>query len=118
MRSFPSCSLCKSETENDSKVYRGMIITSDDLKPYGKGIKLLNKAFMLTTKDRSVAEDFAERDVIHRKSVKDEHIKLQAICTYEIVNDRTALDIGKISEYSNEQEVLIGPYSAFIVPEV
>jgi hypothetical protein len=96
------------------KAYRGMCITQDDLKQYGVGGKVMNKAFMSTTKDRIVAEGFAKKDTTNRKKHEGhECIQLSALCTYEIINDRTGLDIEKLSEYAVEREVLIGPYTAF-----
>jgi hypothetical protein len=41
------------------------------------------------------------------------------VCIYEILNDnRTALDISQISEYQYEDEVLILPYSAFLITNI
>lgn len=40
---------------------------------------------------------------------------LPTLCTYTIKNRRTAYDIETISKYSEEKEVLVIPYSAFIV---
>ncbi|CAF1344382.1 unnamed protein product [Didymodactylos carnosus] len=100
------------------KVYRGMTMTRDDLKQYGKGVKLMNKAFMSSTKDRKVAEEFAKKVRVDRQTLEGEHVYLSALCTYEIVNNRTGLDIEQMSEYKHEKEVLIGPYSAFVVVNV
>ena len=95
------------------KVYRGMCVTKDDLKQYGVGGKVMNKAFMSTTKSRSIAQGFATNDLTNRKTQQGEYVKLSVFCTYEIINDRTGLDIEKLSEYTTEQEVLVGPYAAF-----
>ncbi|CAF1330534.1 unnamed protein product [Adineta steineri] len=95
------------------KVYRGMCVTKHDLKQYRVGGKVMNKAFMSMTKDRTVAEEFAKSGVTDRQTQKGEHVKLSALCTYELINDRTGLDIEKLSEYTTEKEVLVGPYTAF-----
>ena len=100
------------------KVYRGMTITHDDLKQYAVGGKVMNKAFMSTTKDRTIAEQFAQRNATHRQKQHGEQIKLSALCTYEIINNRTGLNIENISEYAYEKEVLIGPYSAFAITSI
>jgi hypothetical protein len=43
------------------KVYRGMLVTRYDLQDYTAEEKIMNKAFMSTTKNRSVAQDFARK---------------------------------------------------------
>jgi hypothetical protein len=88
------------------KVFRGMMITPDDLKKYTVGLAILTKAFSSTSKQRAVASQFLQRDA-NKKN------RLSTICTYEIRNKRTALDIQHISLFPDEEEVLIRPYSAF-----
>ncbi|CAF2955115.1 unnamed protein product [Rotaria sp. Silwood2] len=44
--------------------------------------------------------------------------QLSIICTYEIRNQRTALDIQGISLFQYEEEVLILPYSAFKIIDI
>ncbi|CAF1177384.1 unnamed protein product [Rotaria sordida] len=100
------------------RVYRGMTITQDDLKQYIVGGKVMNKAFMSTTKDRNIAEQFAKKDLTNRKQQHGANVKLSALCIYEIINDRTGLNIEDISEYRNEKEVLVGPYTAFKITAV
>jgi len=100
------------------KVYRGMCATHDDLKQYSVGGKVMNKAFMSTTKDRSVAEGFATKGAGNRTKQHGEHVKLSVFCTYEIINDRTGLNIENISEFNMEKEVLVGPYAAFIIKAI
>ncbi|CAF2019860.1 unnamed protein product [Rotaria magnacalcarata] len=97
------------------KVYRGMCAVQDDLKEYCVGGKIMNKAFMSTTKDRAIAEQFAIKNVTDRKKQHGENVKLSILCTYEIINDRTGLNVERLSEYRHEKEVLVGPYSAFII---
>jgi len=96
------------------KVYRGMCATHDDLKQYSVGGKVMNKAFMSTTKVRSIAQGFAE-GAGNREKQHGGLVKLSVLCTYEIINDRTGLNIESISEYKAEKEVLVGPYAAFII---
>jgi hypothetical protein len=100
------------------KVYRGMTVTQDDLKQYGVGGKVMNKAFMSTTKDRKIAEEFARNGSTHRQTQHGQQVKLSALCTYQIINNRTGLDVERISEYSMEKEVLVGPYTAFIIKAI
>ncbi|CAF1337214.1 unnamed protein product [Rotaria sordida] len=100
------------------KVYRGMTMTQDDLKQYSVGGKIMSKAFMSTTKDPKIAKQFASKDLPDRKKQHGENVKLSAFCTYEIINDRTGLNIEEISEYRDEREVLVGPYTAFIIKAI
>ncbi|CAF3010691.1 unnamed protein product [Rotaria sp. Silwood2] len=100
------------------KVYRGMSITQDDLKQYNIGGKVMSKAFMSTSKDKNIADDFIKKNLSYRKKQHGELVKMSALCTYEIVNRRTGLYIAKISEYGHEEEVLIGPYTAFIIKAI
>ena len=100
------------------KVYRGMCMTHDDMKQYSVGKKVMNKAFMSTTKNRYVAEQFAKNGLSDRVKQYGGHVKLSSLCVYEILNDRTGLDIESISEYRHEEEVLVGPYSAFIITTI
>jgi len=99
------------------KVYRGMCITHDDLKQYSVGGKVMSKAFMSTTRARAIAEDFA-KGVGDRTKQHGGLVKLSVLCTYEIINNRTGLSIESISEYNHEKEVLVGPYSAFIITAI
>ena len=43
---------------------------------------------------------------------------LSAMCTYEVRNPRTALDIHQISLFEHEAEVLLLPYSAFKIMDI
>jgi hypothetical protein len=92
-------------------VYRGMMMTNDDVKHYKKRTRILTKTFSSSTKQRSIALSFTDKN-------RDGGDRLSAICTYELRNPRTALDIEQISEYSYEKEVLILPYSAFKIIDI
>jgi hypothetical protein len=91
------------------KVYRIIYITQDELKQLNVGGKLMTKIFMSTTKDRKIAEEFAAQG---------RQMKVSVLCTYEIINNRTALNIEDISEYRHEREVLVGPYTAFKITTI
>lgn len=88
------------------KVFRGMMITDDEFKQYKIGTTILTKTFSSTSKQKHVATQFYQRKT-------DKTDRLTALCTYEIRNKRTALDIENISLFKSEEEVLIRPYSAF-----
>ncbi|UJR34704.1 hypothetical protein I4U23_027481 [Adineta vaga] len=82
-------------------IYHGMPVAQEDLKEYTVGNKIMNKVFMSTTSDR--------------KTKNGDLVKLSTLCSFEIVNHRTGLNIETISEYRNEKEVLVGPYTAFSI---
>ncbi|CAF0848746.1 unnamed protein product [Adineta steineri] len=99
----------RNNEERPCQTFRGMNMTNNDLAQYTVGTRLMTKSFLSTTKNRSVAEAFA----ICRSATTDNNIP--TLCTYTIKNRRTAYDLETISEYPEEKEVLIIPYSAFIV---
>ncbi|CAF1464526.1 unnamed protein product [Didymodactylos carnosus] len=99
------------------KTYRGMKITKDDLEQYSTGTRLLNKSFLSTSKDRRIADRFALMEGV-RKTEDGENIKHSAVCIYETRKDRSALDIESISEYPQEKEVLIMPFTPFKVMKI
>ncbi|CAF3976393.1 unnamed protein product [Rotaria sp. Silwood1] len=91
------------------RCYRGMRMTAEELHQYN--LNSLNRpysnlAFLSTSKKRHVAERFA---CIPSSG------KLAAICTYDITDRRVALDIHSISEFPDEEEVLIIPNMVFKV---
>ncbi|CAF2388658.1 unnamed protein product [Rotaria sp. Silwood2] len=92
--------------------YRGMIVVQDDLDQYEVGSQIMNKSFLSTSSDYSVAMKFA------LKSDAKNQQKYSAICTYKIQTERSALSIMEISEYPNEKEVLVMPYTAFRVKSI
>ncbi|CAF1533348.1 unnamed protein product, partial [Didymodactylos carnosus] len=93
------------------ETYRGMRITEEDLNEYSVGTRLMNKAFLSTSKDRQVAEAFADSCGVNDGRVT-------VICIYEICLTQAALDIETISEYQNEREVLIFPFRFFHVIDI
>ncbi|CAF1115117.1 unnamed protein product, partial [Rotaria sordida] len=93
------------------KVFRGMMITANDVKKYKVGSRILTKTFSSTSKQRNVASTFHAK-----KTDKDD--RLSTLCIYEIRNPRTALDIQQMSLFQYEEEVLILPYSAFKIIDI
>ncbi|CAF4212073.1 unnamed protein product, partial [Adineta steineri] len=77
--------------------YRGMIINNDNFEEY----KI----------DISGASQFC-------KTNKKTNDQLNIICVYEICNCKSALDIEDISEFADDQEVLILPYSRFEIIDI
>ena len=74
---------------------------------YKTGEKIMNRSFLSTSKDRRVAENFLNNRVIVDK--------IAVLCIYMIKDKRAALDIHSISQFPDEQEVLIVPWMAFVV---
>lgn len=94
------------------KCYRGMLVSKDDLEQYKVGTQIMNKAFLSTSSDYDVAKGFALKDADKNKE------KHTVLCTYKIQTIRTALNIMEMSEYPDEKEILIMPYTAFRVKSI
>jgi hypothetical protein len=91
--------------------FHGMIITTDDLKQYVIGTRILTQTFLSSSKQLNIALTF----LWNNRHTDD---RLSTICIYEIRNQRTALDIEHISLFQDEEEVLILPYSAFKIIDI
>ncbi|CAF1375192.1 unnamed protein product [Adineta steineri] len=103
------------------KTYRGMLLTEEDLYKYIVHSKIMNKSFLSTSKSKEIAEAFSgcEQERFLRKTFDKQAIHISIICTYIIKNDETALNIETISDrVSDEEEVLILPFSIFQVKSV
>ncbi|CAF1656109.1 unnamed protein product [Didymodactylos carnosus] len=95
-----------------------MKITEDELSQYRLRKYIVNKTFLSTTKERSIANEFAFDGGL-RHNHDGEIIKVPTICIYTIIgHDRIALDIERISEYAHEKEVLIIPGQTFKVTAI
>ncbi|CAF2640044.1 unnamed protein product [Rotaria sp. Silwood2] len=93
------------------EVFRGMVITDNDLKKYQIGTRILTKTFSSTSKKLHIALRFLDKN-------QNTNGGLSTICKYQIRNERTALDIEHISLFEDEKEVLILPYSAFKIIDI
>ncbi|CAF0924110.1 unnamed protein product [Adineta steineri] len=93
------------------KTYRGMPITFEELKTYKPGAVFVNKAFQSSTKSADVALGFSQPDppTNERESV---------IIIYQICNRTSALDIGHLSYFPEEKEVLMMPGCLFKVIDI
>lgn len=93
------------------QTYRGMQITPADFDQYRPGVALANKSFQSTSKSWKIAQGFAlpSRPAPGR---------LPVVMVFEITDRRSALSIEEISEYQNEEEVLIVPGTFFIVTNI
>jgi len=93
------------------QTYRGMQINPSDYEQYRVGVALANKSFQSTSKSWKIANGFACPS-------KPTPGKLSVIIIFTILDRKSALSIEEISEYQNEEEVLIVPGTLFIVTNV
>ncbi|CAF1125652.1 unnamed protein product [Adineta ricciae] len=90
------------------RVYRGFVTDEEDFnKNYRMDHLISNTAFQSTSKLEAVARRFA----YNRESIKKEEIRV--MITYNILDNRSALDIENISRYPAEREVLMMPGCLF-----
>ena len=107
------------------RVYRGMRMTSEQLAIYQLAMQstatlLQTRSFSSTSIDRQIAEDFASQ-----KSSKSEQdlsvlfvFDFPQICDQAINLARISLETPCLSEYADEAEVLILPWTLFQVTQV
>ncbi|CAF1072042.1 unnamed protein product [Adineta ricciae] len=89
-------------------VFRGFVIDKEDFdKSYKMNYLISNKAFQSTSKLAAVARRFA----YHRESINIGDIRV--MISYNILDNRAALDIENISRYPAEKEVLMMPGCLF-----
>jgi hypothetical protein len=91
------------------KTYRGMNVTQSELEQYVPGARILIRSFLSTSRNTSVASiyfDFTREE------------KIPVLCIYSITQSRTALNVSTISEFPEEEEVLIRPFAVFCVKKV
>jgi hypothetical protein len=96
--------LCK----GDVTLHRGSVLENGSvLNGYEKGSIIITSTFLSSSKNLLLAEVFSNPD-----SRKTGQISL--LCKYEIHNYRhTELEMDKISQYPDEEEILIYPYVPF-----
>ncbi|CAF2630873.1 unnamed protein product [Rotaria sp. Silwood2] len=94
------------------EVYRGIVVPKNTLDHYKVGSYIITTTFLSTSKDPAVAQAFCDKGSANPTMHS-------FFCIYEILNDnRSGLDISKISEFEDENEVLILPYSAFLITKI
>ncbi|CAF0921678.1 unnamed protein product [Adineta steineri] len=91
--------------------YRGMLITHEDVEIYEIGALFVNKAFLSTSKSYEVAMRFS-------MPLNPSTSKISVIIIYEIRNRTSALDIGHLSIFPEEEEVLMMPGCLFQVMSI
>jgi hypothetical protein len=106
--------------------YRVMQMNDDDLEKYQVNCSLMTKAFLSSSIDQKVAAWFLSQqkltniqcDQAERHNAHGKVIKQWIMCVYNIKHHRTALHIENSSQYVNEGEVLIMPYTVFQVKNI
>ena len=94
------------------KTYRGIVIPKHVLGHYKVDSCIITTTFLSTSKDLDVAQMFCNNQGSNEA-------KHSFFCTFEILdNNRSAIDISTVSEFKQEQEVLILPYSAFLITKI
>ena len=94
------------------RVYRGIVMPKDALDRYKVNVCIITTTFLSTSKNPVVAKNFCNNG-------QPDRTKHSFFCIYEIASDdRTALDISTISEFTLEDEVLILPYSTFLITNI
>lgn len=95
-------------------VYRGAVIDRSVVTNYNKGSRIITTTFLSTSRDREVANIYYGLDGL---SGNNDRISLW--CQYTIKSEnRTALYIAPYSEHRDEEEVLILPYSSFLITDI
>ncbi|CAF4978517.1 unnamed protein product, partial [Rotaria sp. Silwood1] len=92
------------------RTYRGLTITQHDLALYKVNSLIIQKTFSSSSKLRSMAEAFAQQPEFGR---------MPALFIFIMdVTNTLCIDLAGISEYPNEEEVLILPLSIFMVTKI
>jgi hypothetical protein len=98
----------------------------DELQKYQVNYLLMTKSFFSSSIDRIITELFLyqkettpkEKAILARKKIDGSIIKSWVMFIYHIKHQRTALHIEDISQYANEGEILIMPYSVFQIKSI
>ncbi|CAF1138868.1 unnamed protein product [Rotaria sp. Silwood1] len=100
--------------------YRGLLMTRNDLERYTIGTHILNRSFVSTSKNPSVAKMFAdnsEQNILQQTSDHHDLVQVSVLLKYTIKQNQTAIDIEHISTVEDEKEVLILPFSVFQIKD-
>ncbi|CAM4977864.1 unnamed protein product [Rotaria socialis] len=91
--------------------YRGLSMTKKDLEKYTIGNHILNRTFVSTSKNRSIAQLFAGNS-------QQPSAEVSVLLKYTTKQNKTAIDIEHISMIQDEKEVLILPFSVFQIKDL
>jgi len=106
--------------------YRVIQMIYTDIEKYKVNYSLMTKSFLSSSIDRKIAELFlcqkesgqAQNPPLVRTRVDGSIIKSWVMCIYHIKHQRSALHIENSSQYVNEGEILIMPYTVFQVKSI
>lgn len=84
-------------------------MTRWELEQYVPGARILVRSFLSTSKSMNVPRIYF--DLLSEKIIP-------VLCVYNITQSRTAMAIQEISQFAQEEEVLIRPFAVFCVMRV
>ena len=94
------------------EVYRGIVMSKSQLDHYKEGSCIITTTFLSTSKDPTIAEVCADKCGLNASTHS-------FFCTYKIItNSHIAIDISGLSQHHEEEEVLILPYSPFLITKI
>lgn len=100
------------------ETFRGMIMSKNELKKYRRGDIVVNTALVSTSENRSVASAFAgdNQGQLLRQSKGRHKLQIGAILHYKFrPNTDRSMSMSMISEFRDEDEVIIKPLTPFKV---
>jgi hypothetical protein len=106
----------KSRYHFTGRTYRGMRISQNDFDRYAIGKLLFNKAFTSTSKLREVAMRFTDSQVPQQP--QDNKMAALFIFTFEQNTFPFTIDLKDISEFPDEEEILIMPGIPFRIAKI
>ncbi|CAM4850319.1 unnamed protein product [Rotaria magnacalcarata] len=102
-------------------VYRGIFIEEESLAHYAVGKRIISTTFISTSPDIRIADVFGAYNRRAQELEKLEEGKASFLSIYTIKNyngRRTAINISQVSQFPDEGEVLILPYSEFVIKNI
>ncbi|CAF3729958.1 unnamed protein product [Rotaria socialis] len=107
-------------TYSGNKLYRGVFMKETDLAHYTANKHIIVTTFLPTSKDITVARQFSGYNVDSQRLDQYEEGKASFLFTYTMKNCicRTAIELGELSARPHENEVLILPYSTFLITNI
>lgn len=103
----------------EGTVYRGMYVRSDLIAKYNSGGCIITTTFLSTSLNKDIANIFSSYDDVQKQLDTYEEGYASFLCIYRIKNynnkKRTAINIIEYSHHPDEEEILILPYSAFLI---
>ena len=103
--------------EYTGMVYRGAVL-DNELEHMQVNEHIMINTFLSTSKNAAVTDMFSDYDSEEKKPCpgdKKGKISFLFIFTIENINGRRTLEIGALSKYPQEEEILLLPYSVFLI---